>query len=90
MSTEKESPQGAELFSIKNNEARSIGARLVFGKLPTNPDLPVLTPEMAVNLSEEGGFKAIGAFYWQRGNLGELWEEQLETYQFILDHLDLI
>ena len=73
------------LFSIENGQKSSLGARLEFGRICKDP-LQKVVPELAVVHKGEG-FESIGTFIWQGGNLGELWNFQLETYQFILDNI---
>jgi hypothetical protein len=76
-----------ELFAIKEGRASSGGAKLVFGRNSGEPSQKVI-PELAAFKKEDGKAGAVGAFIWQNGNLGELWEFQADTYQFILNNID--
>lgn len=82
-------PPKNELFSIQDSKTKSLGAHVEFGRLPSDPNAPVTVPEIAA-LKREEGLELIGAFIWQTRTLGELWESQIETYQFILDNIDKI
>lgn len=73
-----------ELFSISEGKTTSLGAHVEFGKPSNDPDRQKVVPEL-VATKGENGVNVIGSYLWQGGNLGDLWEFQIETMQFILD-----
>jgi len=76
------------LFSIDKGQAASLGAKLVMSGKRAEPGHEVI-PELAASGSCDG-VKFVGAFIWGGGTLGNLWNKQLETYQFVLDNIDKV
>jgi hypothetical protein len=77
-----------ELFSIKEGQTKSLGVRVEMATSAGETSQNVV-PELAV-CREENGPRCIGAFIWQGGSLGDLWDGQVETLQFILDNVGKI
>jgi hypothetical protein len=80
-----------ELFSITNNEVKSLGTGVVFCKhsLPKDSQELKVVPEIAF-CRKDGAVNIIGAFIWRGGTLGDLWDTQSRTLQFILDNADMV
>ena len=77
-----------ELFSISEGKTTSLGARVEFGKPPYGGDRQKVVPELLATKTENG-VQILGEYVWQGGTLGDLWESQVETMQFILDFYKL-
>lgn len=78
-----------ELFSMHEGKTTSLGARVSFGRPPYKDDRQKVVPELFVSKGEEG-LQILGEYLWQGGTLGDLWESQIETLQFILDNYEIV
>ncbi len=74
-----------ELFSIKDSQAKSMGVKVTLGQPATESRQRVIA-ELSSS-QRELGIRSIGEFIWQGGNLGDLWNFQLQTFQFIVDNI---
>ncbi len=80
----------ATLFAIENGKASSGGVKLEFGKNQPNGEKFPFQLEGLVLIGPDGKPRLRGNIVWSGGTLGELWHDEAEFFQFILDNYSVV